>query len=170
MCDHLDYQNAPTCVRSIDGGAILSGEASAISGAITALVRVVKTAGTNGVTMLDPISELKLNQIGKHITPDTDVCPSVRLCPGVSARMRCCSLPFADLASSVRERSHLRSLLREHHAHGDPALPEMFAMVWSERTLAGKLSAMLRTMSSASLAQLPEFEQRVKVGRFVGLL
>jgi antiviral helicase SKI2 len=44
----------------------------------------------------------------------------------------------------------------------------MLAIVRSERLLASRLSAVARQISSASLAQLPEYHQRVKVRAWGG--
>ena len=49
-------------------------------------------------------------------------------------------------------------------AHRDPLLPELLAVVRSERLLATRLAAVARQASNANLQQLPEYHQRVQVG------
>lgn len=49
--------------------------------------------------------------------------------------------------------------------HRDPALGDMYALVRSEALLAGRLSALTHQVSDASLAQMPDFNQRVAVLR-----
>lgn len=69
-----------------------------------------------------------------------------------------------DLVGDVRERARLSALRAALPAHRDPLLPEMAALVRSERLLQARLAALVRQLSDQNLAQLPEFHQRVKVG------
>ncbi|KAL6770219.1 hypothetical protein ACKKBG_A34065 [Auxenochlorella protothecoides x Auxenochlorella symbiontica] len=55
-------------------------------------------------------------------------------------------------------------------AHSDPLLPEMYAMIRSEKVLTQRLSVMVKRLSNDSLAQLPEFHQRVGVLQRLGYL
>lgn len=75
-----------------------------------------------------------------------------------------------DLASEARERSRLYVELASHPVHRDPMLPELFAMIWSERQLAEQLVDVLKSVSESALQQLPEFEQRVRVLQRLGML
>ena len=49
--------------------------------------------------------------------------------------------------------------------HRDPALGEMYALVRSEALLEDRLSRLKHQVSDASLAQMPDFNQRVQVLR-----
>ena len=49
--------------------------------------------------------------------------------------------------------------------HRDPALGEMYALVRSEALLEDRLNRLKHQVSDASLAQMPDFNQRVQVLR-----
>ena len=85
--------------------------------------------------------------------------------------------PVADLkinslevAGAVREQQRLLTTLATLPPHHDPYLPEMLAIVRSERLLISRLAAMTRQSGDAGLAQLPEFHQRVAVLQDMGYL
>lgn len=63
--------------------------------------------------------------------------------------------------------AHLATMLP---CHSDPLLPEMLAIVRSERTLVSRLAAIARGSGDAGLAQLPEFHVRVGVLQQMGYL
>jgi len=75
-----------------------------------------------------------------------------------------------ELVGSVREKQRLMALRSGFHCHNDPVLPEMMALVRSERVLAGRLAVLARRTGDAGLAQLPEFNVRVKVLQELGYL
>jgi hypothetical protein len=63
-----------------------------------------------------------------------------------------------------RRRAALAAERASLPCHRDPLLPDMLALARSERLLAARLAAVARAASNASLAQMPEYHQRVKVG------
>ncbi|KAK9827734.1 hypothetical protein WJX81_007278 [Elliptochloris bilobata] len=75
-----------------------------------------------------------------------------------------------ELVETIHER---QALLQERAAlpcHREPALGEMFAAVRSEALLSARLNALTHQLSDASLAQMPEFRQRVEVLRRLGYI
>ncbi|CAL8471306.1 g10848 [Coccomyxa elongata] len=70
-----------------------------------------------------------------------------------------------DIVEAVRERQALLQVRAALACHRDPGLGEMYAIVRSEALLASRLAALTHQVSDASLAQMPEFRQRVDVLR-----
>lgn len=75
-----------------------------------------------------------------------------------------------ELVGSVREKQRLMALRSGFQCHDDRLLPEMMALVRSERVLAGRLAVLAKRTGDAGLAQLPEFNVRVKVLQELGYL
>jgi antiviral helicase SKI2 len=75
-----------------------------------------------------------------------------------------------EVAGAVRERQRLLATLSTLPPHRDPFLPEMLAIVRSERLLVARMAALARQSGDAGLAQLPEFHQRVGVLQHMGYL
>lgn len=124
----------------VDGDAILGGDSAALAAAVTSLVRVEEEAAAQGG---DP--------------PTLDPVADLRL-------------NSLDLVGDFRRRAQLAADRAAMPCHRDPLLPEMFAIVRSERLLMARLAAVARQMSNANLAQLPEYHQRVKVLQRMGYL
>ena len=75
-----------------------------------------------------------------------------------------------DTAKAAREHQQLLRKLASLKVNRDPLLPEMLAIVRSEKLLAARLSKLDRQVSDAGLAQLPEFNHRVLVLQKLGYL
>ncbi|KFM25638.1 Helicase SKI2W [Auxenochlorella protothecoides] len=75
-----------------------------------------------------------------------------------------------EVVRAARERTVLAAQRGLMAAHSDPLLPEMYAMIRSEKVLTQRLSVMVKRLSNDSLAQLPEFHQRVGVLQRLGYL
>ncbi|KAI3427058.1 hypothetical protein D9Q98_006998 [Chlorella vulgaris] len=124
----------------VDSEAVLGGDPAALAAAVTALVRVAEDAAAQGG---DPPA----------LDPVADL-----------------KLNSLDLVGDFRLRAQLAAERAAMPCHRDPLLPEMFAVARSERLLATRLAGVARRLSNASLAQLPEYRQRVKVLQRMGYL
>ncbi|EFN56807.1 hypothetical protein CHLNCDRAFT_144334 [Chlorella variabilis] len=124
----------------VDGDGVLAGEGAALAAGVTALARVGEDAAAAGA---DPPT----------LDPVADL-----------------KLNSIDLVGDLRLRAQLAAQQAAMRCHRDPLLPEMLAIARSERLLAARLGGVARQMSNASLAQLPEYHQRVKVLQRLGYL
>jgi len=123
---------------------ILAGDKAALAAAVHALEAVQEAAASDPTTTTSDVPLMD---------PVSDL-----------------KLNSLELVADARERQRLLTSLTALPAHADPMLPEMLAVVRSERLLAARMSAIARQSGDAGLAQLPEFHQRVEVLQELGYL
>ena len=75
-----------------------------------------------------------------------------------------------SIAGDIRQKQNMMNKMVSMTVNQDPLLPEMLAIVRSEKLLARRLARLASQTSNAGLAQLPEFNQRVVVLQRMGYL
>ena len=133
----------------LDADAIATGDAAATAAAVNALIQVQEESAADGGSSGG-------NSSGSDpplMDPISDL-----------------KINSIEVAGAVRERQHLLTTLSTLTPHRDPFLPEMLAIVRSERLLVSRMAALARQSGDAGLAQLPEFHQRVRVLQHMGYL
>ena len=132
----------------VDADAIATGDAAATAAAVNALVQVQEEAAAGA---------------GGKSTPSNGD-------PPLMDPISDLKINAIEVAAAVRERQRLLTTLSTLPPHRDPFLPEMLALVRSERLLVARMAALAKQSGDAGLAQLPEFHQRVGVLQQMGYL
>jgi antiviral helicase SKI2 len=131
----------------VDADAVATGDAAATAAAVNALIQVQEESSAAAGGASSGTSDPPL------MDPITDL-----------------KINAIEVAGAIRERQRLLTTLSTLPPHRDPFLPEMLALVRSERLLVARMAALARQSGDAGLAQLPEFHQRVGVLQQMGYL
>ena len=75
-----------------------------------------------------------------------------------------------DIVSKIRKRQSLLESMLKLRPYKDPMLPEMVATIKSEKLLMSRLNLLSLKTSDASLSQMPEFHQRIKILQKMGYI